>query len=93
MMDTTERLVYMANQIAQAFKSMGEQDAILSTADHIKMYWDPRMIAGIQKADLSGLSAIASKAIDIVNGPVAHQSHGTQFASVNEDGSGFNDAG
>ena len=33
----------MANQIAVAFQSYPEEQAIKETANHIKSYWDPRM--------------------------------------------------
>ena len=43
MMSTDERLAYMADQIARNFASLGQDRAILSTADHIASFWDPRM--------------------------------------------------
>jgi len=93
MSNTNEKLVYMANQIARAFDYMGGEKAVLATADHIKMYWDPRMIEGIKTADRSGLSSVAEQALAIVHQPVEHMTQGTQFASVDETDSGFNDAG
>lgn len=38
-----EKLVYMANQIARFFAHQPEEQAVASTADHLKKYWDPRM--------------------------------------------------
>lgn len=38
-----ERLVYMANQIGRFFAHQAEAQAIASTADHLKKFWDPRM--------------------------------------------------
>lgn len=38
-----EKLVYMANQIGRFFAHQPEPQAIASTADHFKKYWDPRM--------------------------------------------------
>ncbi len=38
-----EKLVYMANQIGRFFAHQLEPQAIASTADHLKKYWDPRM--------------------------------------------------
>ena len=40
---TAGRLVQMANQIAQAFGALPEEQAIASTEDHIRKFWDPRM--------------------------------------------------
>ena len=41
--ETSQRLVYMANQIARNFAAQGEDAAIAATADHIRLFWDPRM--------------------------------------------------
>jgi formate dehydrogenase subunit delta len=41
------RLVYMANQIGKFFQSQGHDNAVSGVADHIKKFWDPRMLAGI----------------------------------------------
>lgn len=40
---TKPRLVYMANQIATAFRAQGADAAVESTLEHIWRYWDPRM--------------------------------------------------
>ncbi len=39
------RLAYMANQIARNFAAQGEETAIAATAEHLRNFWDPRMIA------------------------------------------------
>jgi formate dehydrogenase subunit delta len=44
---TSEKLVYMANQIGTFFASQGPDLAIAGTAEHIKKFWDPRMLAAI----------------------------------------------
>lgn len=41
-MDPT-KLARMANDIANNFAVLGEAEAISSTANHIRMFWDPRM--------------------------------------------------
>ena len=70
---TTQRLVYMANQIAAFFVSQGtEEHAVLGVADHIKSFWDPVMLRGIY-AHLDdhkgeGLTPIALKAIQRLHG-------------------------
>jgi len=38
-----EKLVYMANQIGRFFAHQPEAQAVASTADHLRKYWDPRM--------------------------------------------------
>ena len=40
---SSDKLVYMANQIGKFFRSQGEAAAIAGTAEHIKKFWDPRM--------------------------------------------------
>ena len=65
---TTEKLVYMANQIASFFVSQGrEEQAVTGAADHIKSFWDPSMRRGIfAHLDANGgegLSPVALKAI------------------------------
>ncbi len=38
-----EKLIYMANQIADTFQAMQPHDAVNETADHINKFWEPRM--------------------------------------------------
>jgi formate dehydrogenase subunit delta len=42
--NNTDRLVYMANQIGKFFESQGHDKAVSGIADHIKKFWDPRML-------------------------------------------------
>ena len=42
-----DKLVSMANQIGKFFASQGPGQVAAGTADHIKLYWDPRMRAAI----------------------------------------------
>jgi formate dehydrogenase subunit delta len=44
---TSEKLVYMANQIGKFFSSQGGDVAVAGTAEHIRKFWDPRMRAAI----------------------------------------------
>ena len=37
------KLARMANDIAKNFAALGEDEAISLTANHIRMFWDPRM--------------------------------------------------
>jgi formate dehydrogenase subunit delta len=46
-MSTHDKLIYMANQIGKFFASQGPDQAVAGTADHIKKFWDPRMLAEI----------------------------------------------
>lgn len=91
------RLRYMADQIARNFMAYGHDKAVLATADHIDMYWDPRMKAMIF-ADIAGegrtaLDPVAGEAIAYLaegNHP-EHQTRATQFNSAHEVG--HSDAG
>jgi formate dehydrogenase subunit delta len=87
-----DHLIHMANQIARNFATMGDVDATAATADHIAMFWDPRMKAGIF-ADHSGLSPVAQAAIDLLRGDPhpPHQTQATQFNAADE--AGHSDAG
>ncbi|CCD84797.1 putative formate dehydrogenase delta subunit [Bradyrhizobium sp. ORS 285] len=42
-----ERLVYMANQIGKFFQSQGQEKEVAGVAEHIKKFWDPRMLKTI----------------------------------------------
>lgn len=60
-MNTVERLVYMANQIAKNLET--DDDPVGATAYHIHLYWDPRMKKLIQEHGTDGLLPIAAAAI------------------------------
>jgi formate dehydrogenase subunit delta len=61
-----DRLVTMANQIADFFQSYPEAEAVEGVLTHIKKFWDPRMRQGIF-AHLAkggaGLKPLALKAL------------------------------
>ena len=46
-MSSPDRLVYMANQIGKFFQSQGHAKAVPGIAEHIKKFWDPRMLRAI----------------------------------------------
>jgi formate dehydrogenase subunit delta len=67
-MDTAEKLVYMANQIASFFAAQGEAKAVPAIADHIKKFWDPAMrktFLGI--ADHAELHPLVRKAVPLIS--------------------------
>jgi formate dehydrogenase subunit delta len=39
----SDTLVRMANDIGKAFRAQGEEKAIAAIANHVKMFWEPRM--------------------------------------------------
>jgi len=56
-------LIRMANQIAANLAAQGQDEAIAQTAQHITLYWEPRMKAAIIAADPAPLSPIARAAV------------------------------
>jgi len=64
---TSDKLVYMANQIGTFFKSQDTATAAANTAEHIRKFWDPRMrtaiIAHLDQGG-AGLDPAAHKAIE-----------------------------
>lgn len=61
MSSTLDNLVRMANQIAVNLQH--EPDPAAAIAEHIDLFWDPRMKRMIFDHDGTGLSAEAAKAI------------------------------
>ncbi len=61
MSSTLDNLVRMANQIAANLQH--EPDPAAATAEHIHLFWDPRMKRMIFDHDGTGLSPDAAKAI------------------------------
>jgi formate dehydrogenase subunit delta len=57
------RLRQMADQIARNLAAQGEAEAVAATAEHIRLYWDPRMKAAILADDPAGLGPIARAAV------------------------------
>jgi formate dehydrogenase subunit delta len=65
--NTSDKLIYMANQIATFFESQGREKAVAGTADHIKKFWDPRMrmqIFAHLKNGGAGLDPVARQAVE-----------------------------
>jgi formate dehydrogenase subunit delta len=60
--NTVERLVYMANQIAVNLAT--DDDPVAAIADHIDLFWDPRMKKLIRGYEGNGLSPYAAAAIN-----------------------------
>ena len=62
-----DKLVMMANQIAQYFAPQGEAKAVPQIAQHLVEFWDPRMrreIAAVAKRADSGLHPMARAAVE-----------------------------
>lgn len=63
-----DKLISMANQIADFFKAYPHDDAVAGTLDHIRQFWDRRMresmLAKFAAGETSGLKPIAAEAIE-----------------------------
>jgi formate dehydrogenase subunit delta len=62
-----DKLVYMANQIGKFFQNQGHDKAVPGIAEHIKKFWDPRMLRMIfahVDAGGAGLDPFAREAIE-----------------------------
>ena len=57
-------LRHMVDQIARNFAVQGEEAAIAATAEHLQLFWDPRMKAAILADDRALLSPIARAAVE-----------------------------
>jgi formate dehydrogenase subunit delta len=57
-----EKLVMMANQIAM--NQQHEPDPVTATANHILLFWDPRMKAMILGHGVEGLNETAKAALE-----------------------------
>ncbi|WP_177198314.1 formate dehydrogenase subunit delta [Novosphingobium sp. CF614] len=44
-MSNDQRLVHMAGQILRNFAAQGREEAIAATAEHLTLFWAPRMKA------------------------------------------------
>lgn len=88
MSSTIDTLRRMANDIARNFEAMGHDNAALAAADHIRMFWDPRMRAMIFADDHSELIPTAREAIEHLQagGTPAAQTRATKFNLVDEVG-------
>jgi formate dehydrogenase subunit delta len=60
-MNTVERLVYMANQIAINLAT--DDDPVAAIRNHIELFWDPRMKKLIREYGGDGLTPNAAAAI------------------------------
>jgi len=43
-----DRLIRMANQIAAYFSAYPHDEAVAGISEHLKLFWEPRMLVGIR---------------------------------------------
>jgi hypothetical protein len=64
--DKITKLVRMANQIGDYFRTLPEAEGTAGAADHLRRYWTPKMraeIVAFAETDGSGLNPVAARAI------------------------------
>ncbi len=62
-----DKLVRMANQIAQFFKSQPHDEAVAGIVDHLRSFWTPKMrrqIADHAAAGGAGLDPLTREAVE-----------------------------
>lgn len=57
----------MADQIARNFAARSEDEAVTATAEHIRLYWDPRMKAQLLADDRTQLSPSVARAVELLD--------------------------
>ncbi len=70
-MTTDDKLIYMANQIADFFAAQGEARAVPGIAGHIDQFWTPQMrrqFLALTAKDASGLKPLVQKALPMIHG-------------------------
>lgn len=71
-MTTDQKLIYMANQIADFFAAQGEARAVPGIANHIQKFWTPQMrkeFLDLVEKDGSELRPFAKKAVALIDAP------------------------
>jgi formate dehydrogenase subunit delta len=61
---SSEKLVYMANQIAAFFESQPEDEAVAGVANHINKFWDPRMRGQLLDLMASGITGLKPQVLE-----------------------------
>jgi formate dehydrogenase subunit delta len=60
------KLVRTANQIADNFRMLPEAESVTGVADHLRLYWTPKMVGELMAyadAEGSALNALAARAL------------------------------
>ena len=68
-MNTDEKLVATANQVASFFAAQGEARAVPAIADHFRKFWDPEMRRRFLAASHETLHPLAKKAALLLANP------------------------
>ena len=73
--DKMAKLVRMANQIGDYFRTFPEAEAVAGATDHLRKFWTPKMrseIIAFVDAGGSGLNQVAARAITDLKRQASH---------------------
>ena len=95
-MNSLEKLIYMADQIARNLSQVTDGTSEAAVADHIAKYWDPHMKAMIFRHVEQGGEGLSPTSLGALRQLMEHgapppQTRATTFSGV--DGVGRSDAG
>ena len=60
----SERMVHMANQIALFFQLSPHDEAVAGVADHLKQFWEPRMLRQLHAHVAEGGAGLHALVLD-----------------------------
>jgi formate dehydrogenase subunit delta len=63
---SSDKLVYMANQIGAFFNHQKDDEAVAAIAHHIKSFWDPRMRAQIFAHEQAGGAGLKPRVLQAI---------------------------
>jgi formate dehydrogenase subunit delta len=63
---SSDKLIYMANQIGKFFAHQSEERAVADIADHLVKFWDPRMRKAIITHFASGGEGLEPRVLKAV---------------------------
>jgi len=94
--NSLDKLIYMANQIARNLSPVADGANEAAVADHIAKFWDPHMKAMIFRHVEQGGEGLSPTSLGALRqlrdeGAPPPQTRATKFSSV--DGAGRSDAG
>ena len=87
--NTGDKLVYMANQIATFFASQPHQEGVEGVATHINKFWDPRMrrqLFEMLEAGRNGFHPLVLECMPMIRRPYADPDSGKGTGAEAEAG-------
>ncbi len=85
MSSPTDTLIRMANDISNFFRSQGDERAVAGIANHVRLFWEPRMkkqIFEVLDKGGEGLSPLALRALEKLKKDMAGTSTAAEAAAA-----------